>query len=256
MTYGGTVPAVTPSYSGFVQSEGPSNLTTPPTCTTTATSTSPVGTYPTTCSGAASSNYAISYSAGSLTVTRAPLTITASSATVILGGGVPAITPIYAGFVAGDGPSSLTTQPTCSTTATSASPMGTYPSTCSGAASPNYSIQYASGLVKIAMGINGLFNEKASNSGSTIPIKVQLVNAGGTNLSSSTITVSLVTPAVSPNPGTAPQPTGTFTFMATGDSGPMYQYNLKATGYPSGTYTLGFTVTGDPVTHTVQFIIR
>ena len=40
------------------------------------------------------------------------------------------------------------------------------------------------------------------------------------------------------------------------DSGPMYQYNLKTTGYPSGTYTLGFTVTGDPVTHTVEFVIR
>jgi hypothetical protein len=36
----------------------------------------------------------------------------------------------------------------------------------------------------------------------------------------------------------------------------MYQYNLKTTGYPSGTYALGFTVTGDPVTHTVQLVIR
>jgi len=46
-------------------------LTTPPTVTTTATTSSPAGTYPITASGAASPNYTMSYVDGTLTVTVA-----------------------------------------------------------------------------------------------------------------------------------------------------------------------------------------
>ena len=42
MTYGGTPPAITPAYTGFVNGDGVSSLTTEPTCSTTATSASPV----------------------------------------------------------------------------------------------------------------------------------------------------------------------------------------------------------------------
>ena len=44
MIYGSTVPAITPSYSGFVNGDTPASLTTPPVCTTAAASSSPVGT--------------------------------------------------------------------------------------------------------------------------------------------------------------------------------------------------------------------
>ena len=78
-------------------------LTPPPVCSTAATSTSPVGSYSSTCSGAVDPNYDInSYSAGSVAVGRAPLSITASSPAMTYGGAVPAITPSYSGFVAGD----------------------------------------------------------------------------------------------------------------------------------------------------------
>jgi hypothetical protein len=84
------------------------------------------------------------------TVTPAPLVITASSGSFPLGGTPPAITPSYSGFVNGDTPATaLTTPPTCSTTATSASPVGTYPSTCSGALAPNYTITYVPGTVTV-----------------------------------------------------------------------------------------------------------
>ena len=49
---------------------------------------------------------------------------------------------------------------------------------------------------------------------------------------------------------------GNFTFMPTSDVGPMYQLNIKTTGYPVGTYALSFTVSGDPVVHTVAFVIN
>ena len=48
------------------------------------------------------SNYSISYVAGVVTVSKAPLTITASSGSMTYGGAVPTITPSYSGFVNGD----------------------------------------------------------------------------------------------------------------------------------------------------------
>ncbi len=156
MTYGGTVPVITPSYTyGSVVNAAtpPSGLTTPPTCSTTATSSSPVGAYPSTCSGAAAANYTISYTAGSVTVSAAPLTITAGSASMTFGGIVPTITPsyTYGGVVnSATPPSGLTTPPTCSTTATSSSPASTYPTTCAGAVDSNYTISYVGGVLTIS----------------------------------------------------------------------------------------------------------
>jgi hypothetical protein len=82
-------------------------------------------------------------------VTPAPLTITASSETVSFGKTPPAPTPSYSGFVGSDSASSLTTPPSCTTTATSSSPAGTYPSTCSGAVDANYAITYVPGTVTV-----------------------------------------------------------------------------------------------------------
>ena len=152
ITYG-SVPTITPLYSGFAGGDNASSLTTPPTCSTTATSSSPVSgsPYPSTCSGAVDPNYSIGYAAGAVTVKPAPLTITASSGSMTYGGTVPTITPLYFGFKNGDNASSLTTQPTCSTTATSSSPASgsPYPSSCSGAAASNYSITYVTGAVMV-----------------------------------------------------------------------------------------------------------
>jgi hypothetical protein len=132
-----------------VNGDNATSLTTAPTCSTTASSSSPAGSYPSTCSGAADPNYTISYVAGTVTLTPAPLTITATSATMTYGGTVPVITPIYNGFVNGNGPASLSTDPTCSTTATSSSPPGSYPSTCSGASGPDYTVSFVAGTVTV-----------------------------------------------------------------------------------------------------------
>jgi hypothetical protein len=149
MTYGGTVPTVTPSYSGFVNGDNAGSLTATPTCSTTATSSSPVGSYPDSCSGAADPNYAITYVPGSTVVGTAALVVRASSGTMTYGGSAPTITPTYAGFTNGDNANSLTTKPACSTTADGSQPVGNYSSSCSGAVDPNYTISYASGLVTI-----------------------------------------------------------------------------------------------------------
>ena len=66
-------PTFTPTFSGFKNSETKAVLTTQPTITTTATTSSPAGTYPVTVSGAAAQNYDISYVNGTLTVTAKPV---------------------------------------------------------------------------------------------------------------------------------------------------------------------------------------
>jgi hypothetical protein len=66
-------PPLTASYVGFVGGDGTNNaLTTQVTLTTTATTNSPVGTYPITASGAVAPNYTISYNGGTLTVVAVP----------------------------------------------------------------------------------------------------------------------------------------------------------------------------------------
>jgi hypothetical protein len=143
-----TLPTVTvASILGFVNSETSSIITTQPTCTTTATASSPVGSYPTTCSGGVAPNYTFAFVAGTMSVTPAALTITASSAAANIGATIPAITPSYAGFVNSDTASSLTTAPICSTTATSTSPAAVYPTSCAGAIDPNYVISYVPGTL-------------------------------------------------------------------------------------------------------------
>ncbi|WEK20473.1 MAG: YDG domain-containing protein [Candidatus Pedobacter colombiensis] len=82
--YTGTAnPALTASYSGFVNGETSTILSTQPSLSTTATITSPMGDYPITASGAASANYAISYVAGNLKIKGgAPTSITLAGVTL------------------------------------------------------------------------------------------------------------------------------------------------------------------------------
>jgi hypothetical protein len=88
----------------------------------------------------------------SLTVGPAALTITASTTTMTEGGTVPTVTPSYSGFVNGDGAANLSSAPVCSTTATSSSSDGVYPSSCTGAADADYDISYVNGSVYVESG--------------------------------------------------------------------------------------------------------
>jgi hypothetical protein len=149
VSFGGDIPTITPTFDGFVNGDNQFDLSAQPTCSTTATDTSPPGDYLATCSGAASANYAISYVAGTVSIVKAVLSVTASSATISYGSTPPAITPFYDGFLNGDGPASLNTQPTCSTAVTGSTPAGSYTSSCSGGVSPNYTFEYHTGTITV-----------------------------------------------------------------------------------------------------------
>jgi len=70
-TQGSVNPPLTITYSGFVNGDTETSLTTQPTATTTATTASPAGPYPIIPDGGISSNYTFNYVVGTLTVTAA-----------------------------------------------------------------------------------------------------------------------------------------------------------------------------------------
>jgi hypothetical protein len=131
-TYGIAVPVLAPTYSGFAPGDSSSSLTTPATCTTTATATSAPGAYAVTCSGATSPIYLPTYVAGSITIAKAPLTVAAPSVTITAGQPIPLFTPALTGFENGEtlATSDVTGAASCTTTATATSVAGTYPITC------------------------------------------------------------------------------------------------------------------------------
>jgi YVTN family beta-propeller protein len=149
--YGAAVPEVTASYSGFVNNDTPSSLTTAPTCSTAATTGPGAGLHPTACTGAAAANYTIAYMPGTLTVTPASLTITASDATMTYGAAAPAVTADFTGLVNGDQPTVLGALLSCGTTAgpTSSVAGGPYVTSCTGAVNANYTIAYVPGKITV-----------------------------------------------------------------------------------------------------------
>src|SRR5205814_7096451 len=101
--YGDANPAFTHHINGFKNGEQESDLTGPPDCVSIASATSPVpGPYAITCSGAASGNYDFSYEAGQLTLTKAPLTVTADDAAREYGDANPNFTHHISGFKNGE----------------------------------------------------------------------------------------------------------------------------------------------------------
>ncbi len=91
----------------------------------------------------------------SVTVNKASLTITASSAYIAYSPRLYVVTASYKGFVNGDDSSVLTTLPTCVVLIPGGfdiSSVGrhTYATSCSGAVAPNYDISYVGGLLSVS----------------------------------------------------------------------------------------------------------
>lgn len=236
MTYGGAVPALTISYHGFVNGDNASSLTVPPALPTGASSSSPAGAYPITASGAADPNYAITYQTGTLTVGKAALTVAADNKSMPFGGPLPSLTLSYAGFVNGDNAASLTMPPIASTTATAASPAGTYPIIPKGGVSSNYLFNYVNGILAIAKA-NPVLTISANPAGSIY---------GAPLVPGASLTVSYsgfvngdgpgsltVLPTVT-NTASSGAPAGSYTLIPSGAVIPNYIIQ-----YVDGSYTIG-----------------
>jgi len=115
----------------------------------TAPITSHAAKYPIVASGALDADYSIHYVNGTLTINRAPLTITANNAGRVYLQANPSFTAVYTGFVNGDTAASLTPPPNLVTPAIPSSPVGAYPISASGAVDPDYTISYANGTLNV-----------------------------------------------------------------------------------------------------------
>lgn len=125
-TYGEGNPTFTCTYTGFVNNEDASVLTTAPTISTTATAKSNVGTYAIQATGAVAQNYSFTYEDGTLTVMPANLAVTVNDATREYGDENPAFSLTYSGLKNEETEPAWTTAPTFTTEATAKSDVGTY----------------------------------------------------------------------------------------------------------------------------------
>ena len=232
VTYGDAVPAITPSYSGFLPGDSAASLTSQPTCTTTYTKGAAPGGYPSSCTGAVSSTYTISYVAGLVTAAPAHLTVTASSPVITYGDPVPAISPSYAGFANGDTPASLILKPTCTTLYTQGAAVAGYVSACVGAVDGNYAITYVNGSVAVGRA----------------PLTVTAANAAMVQRAK----LPTLSGAVSGLKGTD-KITATYATTATSAS-PVGTYAITPTLHDPGNRLSNYTVSIVPGTLTISYV--
>jgi MBG domain (YGX type)/NHL repeat len=139
------------------------------TATTTATSSSPAGTYSIVpaATGANLANYTVNYVNGNLTVSKAALTVTAADATRIYGAANPNFTASVTGALNGD-----TLTSSGSTVATLSSSVGTYPIVplATGANLASYDVLYVNGTLTVAKAVLTVTpNNQSIVAGSTLP---------------------------------------------------------------------------------------
>ncbi len=120
------------------------------------------------------------------------------------------------------------------------------------------SVSYA-----VSYNIRALYDSsKPKQIGSTVPIKIQLVDANGNNMSAANLVVtalgvmqlSAFTSGQVQDAGDA-NPDNNFRFTNFDGAGG-YIFNLKTTGLTTGTYVLSFKAGDDPTIHTTQFQLK
>jgi hypothetical protein len=148
--FGGVVPTILPFYSGFVNGDSASKLKTRPTCSTPAINVSNPGIYETKCEKADSPNYTFSYTAGTYTISKAPLVLV-PSAKVHLGKLPKKYNLAGSGWQAWDDEFSndLQGKPSCKVPSKAKRKPGIYKITCTVGKlkSLNYSLSFAPGIL-------------------------------------------------------------------------------------------------------------
>ncbi len=216
--YGDPIRSLTVSYNGLVNGDrAPATL---PAISTTATSTSQVGTYPISATGAADPNYTISYQPGVFTVEKAAMMIFAENKFKNYGAPLPLLTASYSGLVNGD--TAPATLPAISTTATLSSPVATYPISATGAADPNYTINYSSGVLTVGKAeLLISADNKSKGYGAAIPtLTVHYTGLLNGDTAPATLPVIGTT-------ATASSPVSTYPISATGAMDPNYTISYQ-----------------------------
>src|SRR5260221_298333 len=219
--YGQANPALTISYTGFVNGDNASSIT-PPTAGTTATASSGAGTYPITLSGGSAANYNLTLQNGTLTITKVALTAKADNQSKVYGQANPVLTITYTGFVNGDNASSIT-PPTASTTATASSGVGSYPITLSGGSAANYTLTLQNGTLTVAKAaLTADANDQTSTYGQVNPA-LTITYTGFVNGDNA----SAITAPTASTTATASSIAGTYPITMSGGSATNYNLTLQ-----------------------------
>jgi hypothetical protein len=241
--YGAANPALTASYTGFVNGDDETDLDTPVILSTSADAASPVGAYAITATGATDLNYAITHVAGTLTVNPAPLLVTANNAARLYGAANPTFTASYAGFVNGDDETDLTGTLAFTTPAEATSPVGTYAITPSGLSAANYAISFANGTLTVTPALLTITAENKSRLYGAANPTFTASYAGFVNGDDET---DLTGTLLFTTPAEVTSPVGTYVITPSGLNAANY-----AISFANGTLTVtaaALTATADPQT--------
>jgi uncharacterized repeat protein (TIGR01451 family) len=142
---------------------------------------------------------------------------------------------------------------------TAALGVGTYTISYSYAGDNNFSAASATGTLTIGYGGQLLFNNnKPVHSGAVLPIKLELTDSSGADISSSGIPVTAIGlldstgNAVPLSSAGNANPNDLFRYDASLGG---YIFNLSTKGLAPGTYTLDYTAGNDPTVHSLTFVV-
>lgn len=245
-TYGAVFTGTAFTTSGLLNGDTVTSVTLTSTgaASTATVAASPYAIVPSAAVGSGLGNYAISYAYGSLTVNRAPLTITATSASKSYGTSFSGTAFTTAGLLNGDTVSSvtLTSAGTEASANTAASPYVLVPSAAQGNGLSNYSINYVNGSLTVTPAPLTITASPRSK------IYGQSVSFAGTEFTATGLQGSdAVTSVTLTSAGS--------TATATVAGSPYSITSSAATGPGLGNYTIGYvpgslTVTAAPLTVT------
>jgi hypothetical protein len=210
----------------------------------------------------ASTTTTVSSSANPATLNQT-ITLTATVSVSAPGSGTPTGTVTFQ-----DGSSVLASGVSLSTSgtaafSTSSLAIGSHSITAAYSGDGNFNGSTGSLTQQVAYTICVLYDQtKSVHSGAVFPIKLELCDASGNDVSSPAIVlhataVTMVSGfvGVPESPGNA-NPDNDFRFDGSQGSTGGYIFNLKTTGLAGGTYLLQFTAGADPVPHAVNFGVK
>jgi hypothetical protein len=177
--------------------------------------------------------------ASTFTIAQAVLTITANNKNKVFGSANPTLTVSYSNFVNNEtlSISDVTGSPSCTTTATTLSPVGAYPITCTigTLSSNNYSFTFVPGTLTIIQATTSLLYNGGQivNIGSSFTPAAQLSSPASVCISGQTISFSLDT-----NPLTGVAGSYSLGSAITNSSGQATMGAVGTTGWLEGVYTL------------------
>jgi hypothetical protein len=216
--YGQANPVFTASYTGFVNGQDSNVLSGTLALSTTAATSSPVGTWPIAVSGVTSTNYSIRFSNGTLTIRAHELVVSADSTSRTYGSPNPAFTGSLAGLQPGD---NITAS--FASEARAGSAVGIYPITISladpGHKLGNYSVTTNNGTLTVEAATLTVTADNQSRSyGQPNPV-FSVTYSGFVNGESPGIVTGTL---VGSSPADANSPVGIYPITVSGQSAPNY----------------------------------